>query len=156
MEKFGSGINIPDPQHCCPRCFHTVPLPVTNELYALQDIYQSAEYCHPLLDSSFYHRQSQTFSSAVNCFRCDDRRNFGAGSERFGRQAKSRRLVKGLVSSAIIYIRVGTRPGHFCLEGETTTDRDLDPLRSCTKKKCVFTKNKLRSFRAADGRQSFG
>jgi hypothetical protein len=41
-------------------------------------------------------------------------------------KAKSRRFANGLVSSAISYLRVGIRPGHFCLEGKTTTDRDLD------------------------------
>jgi hypothetical protein len=67
----------------------------------LQDIYQSAEYCHPLLDSNLLlstpgnHRH---VSGPVNGFRCVDGRNFGAGRERSGRQAKSRRLVNGLVS----------------------------------------------------------
>jgi hypothetical protein len=110
--------------------YSTGTLHVTYELCVLQDIYQSAEYSHPLLDSIFAFFLPPAITDiflAVNGFRCDDRRNFGAGSERFGRQAKSRRLANGLMSSAIIYIGVGIGSGHL-RGGETSTDRDLDPF----------------------------
>jgi hypothetical protein len=71
-----SGIRDKDPGSATllPTLFSYLTLPVTTgyELCVLQDIYKSAEYCHPLLDSVFVFFLPPAITdifSAVNCFR---------------------------------------------------------------------------------------
>ncbi len=142
-----------------PTLFSYSTLPATNELCVLQDIDKSAEYCHPLLDSIFgfflppetFFRPWIVFGSIIAEISATVASALSAFKPR----------VVGLPTdwcraSAIIYIRMGIRSGHFCLEGETTNDRDLGPwlMYDCYEEKCVFKKNQRRSFRAADERQS--